>query len=510
MSKNIFIYAAIVMGALAIALDFASVDLALPALERQFALDLQSVQWVINGYVLAFAVLMVMGGKMADAYGRRKVFLIGMGIFAVASLLGGMAWSGNAVIAFRVLQGVGAALLWPAMIGMACAAVGDSRQAFALGLIFGTCSLGNAAGPVVGGALTQWFSWRWVLWVNVPMALLAMLLTLRSVPRDPGRKGDAPQNDYAGMGALTGGLVALMMVVYQVQSWGWASAKTLGLLALAAVLLGAFPFIEKRAREPIVPLDLMRSREFQTLCLSVMVICQLFFIVLLYYTQYAMKFLGDDPMRAGFRVVVFMLSYGVVSYFGGPLSRMFGTRRLLVIGLISATVASVLLGVVGPGAAWLPFHALMVLLGIGVGAVIPTVSARAIATAGTEKAGLVSGITFMCQLAGSAFMLAVNTAIFTAVSALRLDQAFAREGVTLTAAEEAAVGNVMAGAQNVPQLHLQNHTVAQVGDLAGIVSQAYLDGLQVVMWFSAVLVVLALALVLRFVPGEKVVEQFRS
>ena len=490
------------MGALAIALDFASVDLALPALERQFALDLQSVQWVINGYVLAFAVLMVMGGKMADAYGRRKVFLLGMGIFAVASLLGGMAWSGNAVIAFRVLQGVGAALLWPAMIGMACAAVGESRQAVALGLIFGTCSLGNAAGPVVGGALTQWFSWRWVLWVNVPMALVAMLLTLRSVPRDPSRKGDAPQNDFAGMVALTGGLVALMMVVYQVQSWGWASPKTLGLLALAAVLLGAFPFIEKRAREPLVPLDLMRSREFQTLCLSVMVICQLFFIVLLYYTQYAMKFLGDNPMVAGFRVVVFMLSYGVVSYFGGPLSKMFGTQRLLVIGLISATVASVLLGVVGPGAAWLPFNALMVLLGIGVGAVIPTVSARAIETAGTEKAGLVSGITFMCQLAGSAFMLAVNTAIFSAVSALRLDQLFAREGVTLTAAEEAAVGNVMAGAQNVHQLHLQNHTVAQVGDLAGIVSQAYLDGLQVVMWFSAVLVVIALALVLRFVPGE--------
>jgi len=502
MSKNIFIYATIVMGALAIALDFASVDLALPALERQFALDLQSVQWVINGYVLAFAVLMVMGGKMADAYGRRTVFLLGMGIFAVASLLGGMAWSGNAVIAFRILQGVGAAMLWPAMIGMACAAVGESRQAFALGLIFGTCSLGNAAGPVVGGALTQWLSWRWVLWVNVPMALLAMVLTLWSVPKDRKTEGKAPQNDYAGMVALTGGLVALMVVVYQVQTWGWASAKTLGLLALAVGLLGAFPFIEKRAREPLVPLDLMRSREFQTLCVCVVVIFQLFFIVLLYDTQYAMKFLGDDPVRAGFRVVVFMLSYGVISYFGGPLSTLFGTRRLLVIGLVSATLASVLLGWVGPEASWLPYNAMMVLLGLGVGAVIPTVSARAIETAGIEKASLVSGITFMCQLAGSAFMLAVNTAIFTAVSSLRLDQLFAREGVKLTAEEEAAVGKVIAGAQNISELHLQNHTIAQVGDLAEIVGQAYLHGLQVVMGFSAVLVALALVLVLRFVPGK--------
>jgi len=502
MSKNIFIYAAIVTGALAIAMDFASVDLALPALERQFSLDLEGVQWVINGYVLAFAVLMVAGGKMADAYGRKTVFLIGMGIFALASLLGGMAWSGESVIAFRVLQGVGAAMLWPAMVGMACGAVGDANRAFALGLIFGTCSLGNAAGPVVGGALTQWFSWRWVLWVNVPMALFAILITWLSVAPDKRAEGENPRNDYAGMVALTGGLVALMMVVYQVQSWGWSDGRTIGLFVLAVVLLGVFPWIEKRAAEPLVPLDLMRSREFQTLCVSAMVICQLFFIVLLYYTQYAMKFLGDEPMIAGFRVVTFMLSYGVVSYFGGPLSKLFGTRQLLIIGLVSATLASVLLGFAGPGASWLPFNALMILLGIGVGAVIPTVSARAIETAGTEKASLVSGITFMCQLAGSALMLAVNTAIFTAVSKARLDQLFAREGVTLTAAEQAAVGDVMAGAQNMHQLHLQNHTVAEVGDLAQIVGQSYLHGLQVVMWFSAVLVALTLVMVLRFVPGR--------
>jgi MFS family permease len=133
MSDGAFVYAAIIIGTLAISLDFASVDLALPALEAQYGLDLESVQWVINGYVLAFAVLMVAGGRLADGYGRRNVFLIGMGIFALASLLGGMAWSGSAVIGFRVLQGVGAARLWPARIGMAwrllASRTGDSRLA---------------------------------------------------------------------------------------------------------------------------------------------------------------------------------------------------------------------------------------------------------------------------------------------------------------------------------------------------------------------------------------------
>jgi EmrB/QacA subfamily drug resistance transporter len=497
MGRNFFIYAAIVIGSMAIALDFASVDLAIPALQEQFGLNLQSVQWVINGYVLAFSVLMVAGGKLADAHGRKRVFLAGMGVFALASLLGGMAWSGGSVIAFRVLQGAGAALLWPAMIGLGCAAAGDARRSFVLGLIFGTCSLGNAAGPVVGGALTQWFSWRWVLWINVPMALFSMLVLILKVPRDP-RSSENPKNDFAGMFLLTTGLVALMLFVYQVQPWGWSDLRVIGLLAVAVGMLAAFPFVERRAAEPLIPPDLLRNREIMTLCLCALVICQLFFIVLLYFTQYAMKFLGEDPMWAGARVVQFMLAYGLVSYFGGPLSSWFGTRRLLVIGLLCALAASIALGIFGPGAGPVIFNASLVLLGVGVGAVIPTVSARAIETAGSERASLVSGITFMCQLAGSALMLAINTAIFAAVSSRQLDEIFARENIVLAPADRATVEAVMTGAQTARAFHLP--PAEALGNLTQWVSQAYQGGLQIVLCVSAGLVLVTLLAVLRFVP----------
>jgi EmrB/QacA subfamily drug resistance transporter len=494
-----FIYAAIIIGSLAISLDFASVDLALPALERQFGLDLESVQWVINGYMLAFSVLMVGGGRFADAYGRKRIFLIGMGIFALASLLGGAAWSGGSVIAFRVLQGVGAAMLWPAMIGMACAALGDDKRAVALGLIFGTCSVGNAAGPVMGGALTQYFSWRWVLWVNVPMAIFAMLVTLWKVPWEP-RAEVQPRNDYVGMGMLTFGLVALMLVVYQSDAWGWGDFRTIGLALAAVGLLGAFPFSQRRTSEPLVPPDLMRNREIQTLCLCALVICQLFFIVLLYFTQYAMKFLGDDPIEAGAKVMTFMLTYGVISYFGGPLSKFFGTRQLILIGLASATVASVLLGSIGPASGWLAFNGSLVLLGIGVGAVIPTISVRAIETVGTAKAGLVSGITFMCQLSGAAVMLAINTVIFAGVSAGHLKKLFATKNVTLTASQNVAVEAVLRGAGSIHEIPAA--LAGEAGDAAHLVARAYGSGLQIVLWFSAALVVVAMLLVLRFVPRK--------
>lgn len=494
-----FIYAAIIMGSLAISLDFASVDLALPALEDQFGLNLETVQWVINAYMLAFSVLMVTGGRLADGYGRKRVFLIGMAVFGFASLLGGAAWSGGSVIAFRVLQGVGAAMLWPAMIGMACAALGDDKRALALGLIFGSCSVGNAAGPVMGGALTQYFSWRWVLWVNVPMAVFAMLMTLWKVPWDR-PEGARPRNDYAGMGLLTFGLVAMMLFIYQSDDWGLGDVRSIGLAIAAIGLLGVFPFVERRTREPLVPPDIMRNREIQTLCLCTVMVCQLFFIVLLYVTQYGMKFLGEDPVQAGMRVVQFMLTYGVISYFGGPLCKWIGSRQLILIGLASATAASILLGLVGPGGGKLAFNGAMVLLGIGVGAVIPTISVRAIETVGTSKASLVSGITFLCQLAGAAAMLAINTVIFESVSANQSQKLFVEHNVTLTSTERTAVDAVLNGPGSIHEIPAA--LAREAGDAADLVEQAYGNGLQVVLWVSAALVIVTLLLVLRFVPRK--------
>ena len=146
------------IGALAIGIDFASVNLALPAIQSEFGMNLSGAQWIINGYVVPFAVLMVTGGRFADTYGRRKLFLIGQVIFGLASLIGGLSPSGLIIIAARVLQGVGAACVWPALMGITCTSVDEKHRGSAVGAVIGAASLGNVAGPVVGGALTQWLS----------------------------------------------------------------------------------------------------------------------------------------------------------------------------------------------------------------------------------------------------------------------------------------------------------------------------------------------------------------
>lgn len=494
------VYLAVITAAFPVALDFASVDLAVPALEHTFGLDLESVQWVINGYVLAFAVLMVAGGRLADTYGRRLVFIVGSLIFLLASLLGGAAWNGAILIACRVLQGVGAALLWPASIGMACGAVEERKRPTVIAILFATCAVGNASGPVIGGALTEWFSWRWVLWVNVPLALLSIVMALVAIPRDKSLAATLPRNDYAGAALLTSGLIGLMLLAYQALDWGWTSLPTLGLAALTIILLAAFPLVERKVPEPLIPLDLMRNPEIVTLCFTILTICQIFFILLLYFTQFGMKFLGEDPVTAGARVVQFMTCNGVMSYFSAALVARFGSRRIFLVGLSVSAIALCWLAWCGPGGSWLPFNAALCLLGFGVGAVTPTIGSRAIATAGEARAGLITGVTFMCQLAGAAVMLAINTAIFTAVAhhILRLD--LTAKAITPTEAQTDALAKILTGADTIHQI--PSARAGDVASLADLVRHAYANGLSVVILLGAALLAVAFFLIWRFVPDR--------
>ena len=203
-----------------VANDFTALSVALPTIERQFNADVSTVQWVINAYALVFGVLIVTGGRLADMFGRKRMFFVGAGIFAVFSVLGGLAPDVGWLIAARALMGIGGALMWPATLGMTYALLPESKAGLAGGLIVGVAGIGNAVGPLIGGALTDLASWRWVLLINLPIAAIACFVTWREVRRPRGRL-ERGRIDYWGITTLSLGLTALLVALDQGGDWGF-------------------------------------------------------------------------------------------------------------------------------------------------------------------------------------------------------------------------------------------------------------------------------------------------
>ena len=263
---------------------------------------------------LIFGVLIVPGGRLADLIGRRRVFFIGAAIFALFSLLGGLAPDAWVLITCRALMGIGGALMWPATLGMTYSILPHERAALAGSLILGAAGFGNAAGPLIGGFLTDTLSWRWILFLNVPIAVLACLVTWRAVPES---RGDAVERrfDYRGVATLAFGLIALLVALDEVDDYGWGSWQILGLLALCVVLLAAFVLNERRVGNwALVPPDVVSNRPFAAACLAILLMSPTFFVALVYLPRFMQKILGYSPVEAGLGLLPMMGVFALVSF----------------------------------------------------------------------------------------------------------------------------------------------------------------------------------------------------
>ena len=234
------------LGVIVIANDFTALNVALPAMEQHFDVDVGTIQWTVNAYALVFGMGLVTGGRLADMLGRRKIFFIGTGIFAGFSLLGAIAPSALTLIGARVGMGVGGALMWPAILGMTFAALPADRAGLAGGLILGIAGLGNALGPLIGGVLTDEFSWRAIFWLNLPIAAFAVLATAKFVHEAPVEATER-RIDYLGIATVSGGLVLILLGLDQAVDWGWTDIRVLAMFVAGVALLVSFRGIERRA-----------------------------------------------------------------------------------------------------------------------------------------------------------------------------------------------------------------------------------------------------------------------
>ena len=315
-----------------IANDFSAINVAIPQIEQDFHTSVTTAQWVVNAYALTFGVLIVTGGRLADLFGRRRAFFLGSGIFATFSLLGGAAQTEAELIAMRVLMGIGGALMWPAILGMTYAALPEERAGLAGGFILGAAGIGNAAGPLIGGALTDLLSWRWIFFLNVPVSAFAIFVTLREIKADHPEVEDT-RMDYGGILSVSVGLVALLLAFDQVIDWGWGDPRIIALLAIFVILISSFVFIERRAGEhALVPRDVIKNRDFAYTCAAILLMSAVFFAAMLYLPQLMINVLGYSPVGAGAGMLPMMATFAAVSFVAGNLYNRFGAKPLLIVG----------------------------------------------------------------------------------------------------------------------------------------------------------------------------------
>jgi EmrB/QacA subfamily drug resistance transporter len=401
---------AMALGVFVIANDFTALSVAIPRIEADLHTTLNKAQWVINGYALVFGVLIVTGGRLADLFGRKRTFMVGAGIFALFSLLAGLMPNVGLLIACRGLMAVGGALIWPAILGLTYAILPDSKAGLAGGLILGVAGLGNAVGPLLGGVLTDELSWRWMFFLNLPIALFAVLVTAREVP-ESGSGAGRRQIDAAGIVVLTAAIVAVLVGLDQGIDSGFGDPLIVALLVAGVVLLGAFLVVECfQGERALVPTDALRNRVFAASCTTVLLMSAIFFAVLLYLPQLMEKVLGWSALHSGVGLLPLMGVFAVTSFLTGLLYDRLGGRVVVSAGAVCLAAGMLVLSFL-VGSSYARLVPGMVVVGFGVGLFYSSITSTAVTALDPSRSSLAGGIISMCQIAGGAVGLGLNTAI---------------------------------------------------------------------------------------------------
>jgi len=399
-------------------LDVTVVNVALPSIGRALHFAAGDLQWVVTAYVLLSGGLVLLGGRASDLVGRRRVFLAGLAVFTAASLASGLAPSAGALIAARAGQGLGAALLTPAALSIITTAYSGAQRAAALSAWAALGSGGAAAGVLAGGVLTTWLGWRSVFLVNVPVGVVAGLLSLRLVPRSGAAARIGRELDLAGALLATAGLVTGVYAATSAPAHGWWSGRTLLLLAASLGLLAAFAVVERSARRPLLPPRTWRTRSLVAGAAVMLgatgVLVGTFFLNSLYLQDVA----GASALRAGLEFLPLMVVIGLGAHLTSRLLPRAGSRVLAVAGLVLMGGGAVLLSLVSAHAGYLTglLPGLLV-IAAGTGLVFPAASVTAMSDIADDRAGLASGLMTTAHEIGAALGVAVFSAVATAQAA---------------------------------------------------------------------------------------------
>jgi len=410
-----------------IMLDNTIVNVALPSIQRDLGASIGGLEWTVNGYTLSFAVLLATGGRLGDIFGRRLMFLVGVVLFALSSATAGFAPDQTSLVVSRVVQGVGAALMMPGTLSIITDAFPAHERGKAMGTWAGVSALALAVGPVLGGFLAEHVSWRAIFYVNIPVAVGAVLATLFAV-RESRDTSVGREVDYAGVAVLTAGLTALVLALVEGNSWGWGSTEIVALLAVAAVALPAFVFVENRVRAPMVQFELLSDRNFLAAVVVALVISFAMFGVFFFLALYMQDVLGYSPLEAGVRFLPSTLMVVVVAPLSGRLSDRFGPRWLIAIGLTLVAASLFSFSRIAVDSSYGDLLPGFMLLGIGIAMTMSPMTSAAMNAVPVQKAGIASGVLSMFRMVGGSLGVAVSGAIVQGLTSSQLETARAAHG----------------------------------------------------------------------------------
>jgi EmrB/QacA subfamily drug resistance transporter len=392
-------------------LDASIVNVALPSIGADLNFSQENLSWVVNAYVLVFGGFLLLGGRMADLLGRRRLFMIGLVVFALASLAGGLAQNEAQLIIARAVQGLGAALLSPAALSLVTVLFEEgSERNKAMGVWGAVAGSGGAVGVLLGGMLTEWAGWEWVLLVNVPVGIAAAALAPRLLPES---RTEGRHFDFAGAFTVTAGLSLLVYALVDANDAGWASAQTLGLGALSLALIAAFYVIERRSKAPLMPFPgIFRIRTITGINVSAVLIAAALFSMFFFISLYMQQVLGYSALDAG--LAYLPLAGGIIVAAGGSagLVTRFGFKPVLVSGLVVTAAGLLWFTQVDAGGSYLSdLLGPMLLAAVGLGLAFVSMTVAAVSGVEAHEAGLASGLINTSQQIGGALGLAILATI---------------------------------------------------------------------------------------------------
>jgi EmrB/QacA subfamily drug resistance transporter len=408
-----------------VVLDASIVNVALPTIGRALDFSQSNLAWVVNAYVLTFGGFLLLGGRMADLLGRRRVFMAGLILFAAASLAGGLATTEGQLIVARAVQGLGAALLSPAALSIVTTTFKDGAERNrALGVWGAVAGSGGAAGVLLGGVLTDTLGWEWVLWVNVPIGIAAAALS--PVLLSESRSTSLTRSfDVAGGVTVTAGLSVLVFALVDATDAGWGSTQTIGLLAVSAALLAAFVAIELRSAAPLVPFRIFRLRTLTGANVVGLLVGASLFSMFFFISLYMQQVLGYSPIKSGFSYLPLALTIILAAGVASQLVTRIGFKPVLITGMVFIAAGLVWFGQVSVGGSYVGdvlFPSLLAAIGLGFSFVPVTIAA--VSGVAEREAGLASGLINTSQQVGGALGLA----ILATVANSRTDDVLASSG----------------------------------------------------------------------------------